>query len=178
VLLSPDRRNGERLDDRIETSASAAALITQLAETVVTPALALASPLLHRWLLRKNWKSSTQCRGDVASIECRLQYCNCAHLRVRFGSDLSTGTTLIFETELASTVAVVVSVTAPTVAFMSALPRPRPAERPVEVPAIRGLTGPGCGDGDVLLCAVVKSSCGHKLLRRGERQVEIRRRYG
>src|SRR6266567_3692887 len=65
---------------------------------------------------------------------------------------LSTGTTLTFEIELASTVAVVVSLAAPVLAVMSALPRPRPVMRPAEVTrAMAGL--------DETQAAVAEISC-------------------
>ncbi len=65
---------------------------------------------------------------------------------------LSTGTTLTFEIELASTVAVLVSLAAPILAVMSALPRPRPVTRPVEVTrAIAGL--------EEIQAAVTEMSC-------------------
>src|SRR3989442_12031437 len=45
---------------------------------------------------------------------------------------LSTGTTLTFEIELASTVAVVVSLAAPILAVMSPFPNPGPFPKPIE----------------------------------------------
>ena len=116
--------------------------------------VALASPLLATMVATEESDELHVIPGAlVASSELpSLKIATARIWELVLSAILSTGTTLTFEIELASTVAVVVSLAAPMLEVMSALPRPTPVKRPVEVTrAIAGF--------EEIQAAVTEMSC-------------------